>query len=95
MEHVQLTIRGALRKVVYWALENIIGRHIFLILGLMLFAKEKYPDTIWADLVQIALYGLAGLLLLFGLWFATAMVGLMMWGYRRAAGEEELRARGY
>ena len=95
MEHVQLTFRGELKNGVNWALENILGRHIYLILGLMMLVAEKYPDTIWADLVQITLYGLAGFLLLFGLWFATAMVGLMMWGYRRAAGEEELRARGY
>ena len=95
VEYVQLTVRGALKKVVYWALANIIGRHIFLVIGLMILVREKYPETIWADLVQITLYGLAGFLLLLGLWFATAMVGLMMWGYRRAAGEEELRARGY
>ena len=84
-----------LKKGVGWVLYQVVGRYIYLILGLMMLVREKYPDTIWADLVQITLYGFAGFLLLFGLWLATAMVGLMMWGYRRAAGEEELRARGY
>ena len=84
-----------LKKGVGWVLYQVVGRYIYLIFGLMMLVREKYPDTIWADLVQITLYGFAGFLLLFGLWLATAMVGLMMWGYRRAAGEEELRARGY
>ena len=91
----QPTLLEELKKGVGWVLYQVVGRYIYLILGLMMLAQEKYPDTIWADLVQITLYGFAGFLLLFGLWLATAMVGLMMWGYRRAAGEEELRARGY
>ena len=94
-QHPPLTVRGALKKIVYWALENIIGRHIFLVIGLLMLVREKYPETIWADLAQITMYGFAGFLLLLGLWCATAMVGLMMWGYRRAADEEEIRARGY
>ena len=87
-----MTVRGELKNGVNWVLEHIIGRHIFLILALLMLAKEKFPGAAWAEalsllaqIIMSAIYGsmaLTGLvvLLLIGFWLVTCLfnIGLFM-----------------
>ena len=101
-QHPPLTVRGELKKIVYWALENIIGRHIILISVLMMLAKDKFPGAAWAEalslLAQIIMYAIYGsmaltgfvVLLLIGFWLVTCLFNLGLWALHLATGERDL-----
>ena len=97
-----MTVREALKKVVYWALENIIGRHIFLIVALMMVVGDKYSGAVWAEALSLfgqtimyAIYGSMALigfvvLLLIGFWFLSSIFNLGLWALHRATGKQEV-----
>ena len=103
MEQVQLTIGGALKKIVYWALENIIGRHIILISALLMLATDKFPGAVWAEALSVlgqtimyAIYGsmlLTGfvVLLSIGFWLVSCLCNLGLWALHCATGKQEVQ----
>ena len=98
-----MTVRGELKNGVNWVLEHIIFRHVFLILGLMMLAKDKYPGAVWAEALSLLakiimgaiggsmmLIGLA-LLLSIGFWLLSSLFNLGLWALHRATGEREVQ----
>ena len=87
-QHLPLTVRGELKNGVNWVLEHIIFRHVFLILTLLMLAKEKFPGAAWAEalslLAQIIMYAILGsmaltgfvVLLLIGFWLASSLFNI-------------------
>ena len=99
----QPTLLEELKKGVGWVLYQVVGRYIYLILGLMMLAKEKYPGTGWAEALSLLakiimgaivgsmmLIGLA-LLLSIGFWFLNSLFNLGLWALHRATGEHEVQ----
>ena len=99
----QPTLLEELKKGVGWVLYQVVGRYIYLILGLMMLDKEKYPGTGWAEALSLLakiimgaivgsmmLIGLA-LLLSIGFWLLSSLFNLGLWALHRATGEREVQ----